>query len=245
MLTIRNTAPDVLAALAAGADAYVVKGTPIEEILARIEIGRRISRGEHTLRPGDRDDRGLLYKDPATGALSPDYLMDHLPRELTRSQRYGHALAILNCKVDGFEQFKARFGHEAGDEQLRSFVANAEGCIRKADWVARTAGDSFMIVLPETAAKGAHRAAQKLRALFALHPLSTPAEPIGFTVSIEVSAVEGKHDADSSAQIEALLRAAQFGKYTGGRPQGEQANRDTMTHAVSSGARGRGSNGLN
>jgi diguanylate cyclase (GGDEF)-like protein len=245
MLTIRNTEHDVLIALAAGADDYVVKGTPIDEILARVEIGRRVSHGENTLQPRNRDNRGLSYKDPVTGALSLDYLLHHLPRELNRSQRYGHALAVLSCTIDGFTRFTDRFGHEAGDEQLRSFVAGSEGCIRQGDWLARTVGDSFMIVLPETAATGAHRAAQKLRALFALHPLSTPDEPIGFTVSIEVTAVEGKHDADSAAAIETLLRAAQFGSYTSGRPIDEHGNRDTMADAMESGARRGGRNRLN
>jgi diguanylate cyclase (GGDEF)-like protein len=245
MLTIRNTEHDVLAALTAGADAYVVKGTPIDEILARVETGRRISHGEYTPQTRNRDASGLSDKDPVTGARSLNYLMYHLPRELSRSQRHGHALAVLNCEIDGFDRFQDRFGHEAGDEQLRSFVTRSEGCIRKGDWLARTIGDSFMIVLPETAATGAHRAAQKLRALFALHSLSTPNEPIGFTVSIEVTAVEGKHDADSTAQLEVLLRAAKFGTHTVGRPIGERADRDITTFAVVSGARGRGGSGLN
>jgi two-component system cell cycle response regulator len=216
MLTIRDTERDVLTGLAAGVDAYVVKGTPIKEILARLEIGRRISLGKYSEQTRNRGDWGLSYKDPVTGAHSLNYLMQYLPRELSRSQRYGHALAVLSCHIDGFNRFAARFGHEAGDEQLRSFVIHAEASIRKCDWLARTVGDSFMIVLPETPMAGANRAAQKLRALFAMHPFSTPAEPIGFTVSIAVTAVSGKHDADSTAQIEALLRAASF--RTNGNP---------------------------
>jgi two-component system cell cycle response regulator len=208
MLTIRATKQDEVIALAAGADDYVVKGTPTEEILARLEIGRRASRGGHTRQSQHSVAWGLSYKDPVTGAHSLEYLMHHLPRELSRSQRYGHALAILNCRIDGFTRFADRFGHAAADELLRSFVSTAETSIRTSDWLARTAGDSILIVLPETTAAGAQRAAQKVRALFAVHPFSTPAEPIGFTVSVEVTAVNGKHDADGTLQIDALLRAA-------------------------------------
>jgi diguanylate cyclase (GGDEF)-like protein len=207
MLTIRNTRHDVLTAFAAGADAYVVKGAAINELLARVEIGRRISHGEYAKATKDRDDWGLSYKDPVTGALSLEYLIDHLPRELIRSQRYGHALGVLGCKIDGFDQFIDEFGHEAGDERLRSFVATAEGSIRKSDWLARTVGDSFVIVLPETAAAGAHRAAQKLQALFVLHSLSTPLAPIGFTVSVNVTALDGKTDPDCAARLDAFIRS--------------------------------------
>jgi diguanylate cyclase (GGDEF)-like protein len=168
--------------------------------------------------------------------------MQHLPREWIRSRRYGHALAVLNCHIDGFNRFADQFGHEAGDEQLRSFVINAEASIRQCDWLARTIGDSFMIVLPETTAAGANRAAQKLRALFAVHPLSTPAEPMGFTVSVDVTAVNGKHDADSTVQIEALLRTANC-RSNGSEPvDGVQSNSDTT---ISAGAPCDGRKGLN
>jgi DNA-binding response OmpR family regulator len=43
MLTVRNGRGDILAGLSAGADDYVIKGADAEEILARLEVGRRIT----------------------------------------------------------------------------------------------------------------------------------------------------------------------------------------------------------
>jgi PleD family two-component response regulator len=43
MLTVRNGRGDILAGLSAGADDYVMKGATAEEILARLEVGRRIT----------------------------------------------------------------------------------------------------------------------------------------------------------------------------------------------------------
>jgi DNA-binding response OmpR family regulator len=43
MLTVCNGRGDVLAGLSAGADDYVVKGATAEEILARLEVGRRLT----------------------------------------------------------------------------------------------------------------------------------------------------------------------------------------------------------
>lgn len=245
MLTIRNTRHDVLTAFAAGADAYVVKGAAINELLARVEIGRRISRGEYAKATKDRDDWGLSFKDPVTGALSLEYLMHHLPRELARSQRYGHALAVLSCKIDGFNRYTEQYGHEAGDEQLRAFVAAAEGGIRKCDWLARTVGDSFLIVLPETSAAGAHSAAQKLRALFVLHPLSTPLEPVGFTVCIDVTAFQGKYDDDSAARLDVLMRSADCGAAWNPKAGGVRADSDPSSDALGMDLPNRGGNALN
>jgi two-component system, cell cycle response regulator len=211
MLTIRDSEDDLLTGLAAGADDYVVKGASINEILARLEIGRRITHGNRFPRRDQREERPMSHIDPSTGTHNLGYLMQHLPRELARSQRYGHALSILSCGIDGYGRVIERFGREAGDELLRAFVARADTCIRQCDWLARTGHDEFMIVLPETTAKGARRVARKLRQLFALHPLSTPADPIGFTVNIAVTAIEAKHDAEGSLQIAALLRAVNSG----------------------------------
>jgi diguanylate cyclase (GGDEF)-like protein len=168
-----------------------------------------------------------------------------LPRELARSQRHGHALAILHCDIDGFALFKERFGHEAGNDLLRAFVAGANAVIRKCDWLTRTDGAEFLIVLPETTAKGAHCAAQKLRQLFALHPWSTPAEPIGFTVNVGVTAVDAEHDAHSTAQIEAVLCAADRGRQANRPLDGEQTAADAATHTEGPSARSGGRNGLN
>jgi diguanylate cyclase (GGDEF)-like protein len=240
MLTIRDTERDLMTGLAAGADAYVVKGTTTNELLARLEIGRRISYERSPLRTNHPGDPRSSHTDPMTGAHNLGYLTQHLPRELARSQRYGHALAILNCDIDEFEPFNDRFGHEAGNELLRSFVASAEGCIRQGDWLARTAGGAFVIVLPETTANGARCAAFKLRRLFAEHPLSTPAQPLGLTVSIAVTAVDAKRDARSAGQIAALLRAADRGTHANER-LGDQANADTGGPGAPIG----GKNGLN
>jgi PleD family two-component response regulator len=43
ILSVRNGSGDILAGLSAGADDYVIKGATAEEILARLEVGKRIS----------------------------------------------------------------------------------------------------------------------------------------------------------------------------------------------------------
>jgi diguanylate cyclase (GGDEF)-like protein len=140
--------------------------------------------------------------------------MKYLPRELVRSRRYGHPLAVLSCDIDGFKQINDRFGHEAGDELLRGFVARTESCLRiSSDWLARVGGDEFMIVLPETRVDGANRVAHKLRQAYVGSPVMTHAGPINFTVSVGVTAVEAAHEIENVSKIEHLLRAADRGLY--------------------------------
>jgi len=245
MLTIRDTEQDMLTGLAAGADAFLVKGAPADEILACLEIGRRITRALPMLQPHSWEQRGLSMIDPVTGAHNLSYVVQHLPRELARSQRYGHSLAILSCTIDGFHEYNERFGREEGDKWLRDFVNRSEDAIRKGDWIARTGADRFMIVLPETAPTGARRVAEKLQRRFACHPLSTPAEQIGFSVGIDVTAVETKHDVDSSLRIESLLRAAVGTGSSRQRLGGNQTTREVADYNFEFDAPAGGKNGIN
>jgi two-component system cell cycle response regulator len=214
MLTVRDSKEDLLTGLAAGADDYVVKGGSIDEMLARLEVARRITHIEHSLRASNRENWRLSVTDHLTGANNLRFLMKYLPRELVRSRRYGHPLAVLSCDIDGFKQINDRYGHEAGNELLQAFVARTEQCLRNSsDWLARVGGDEFMVVLPETRVLGANRVAHKLRRAYVESPVMTHAGPISFTVSVGVTAVEGAHEIENVSKIEHLLRAADRGLY--------------------------------
>ena len=214
LLTVRSSKEDLLQGLAAGADDYVVKGGSVDEMLARLEVARRITHVEHSLRASNRENWRLSVTDPLTGTNNLRYLMKYLPRELLRSRRYGHPLAVLSCDIDGFKQINDRFGHEAGNELLKAFVARSEQCLRaSSDWMARVGGDEFMIVLPETRAPGANRVAHKLRHAYMQSPVATHMGPINFTASVGVTAVEAAKEIESVSRIEHLLRAADRGLY--------------------------------
>src|ERR1700728_3707141 len=80
VLTVRGAKQDMLLSMAAGADDYIVKGSSSEEILARMEVARRITHLEYSLRLSNRVNRRLSVTDPLTGAHNRRYLMKYLPR---------------------------------------------------------------------------------------------------------------------------------------------------------------------
>jgi diguanylate cyclase (GGDEF)-like protein len=177
-------------------------------------VARRITHIEHSLRVANRENLRLSVTDFLTGTNNLRYLMKHLPRELVRSRRYGHPLAVLSCDIDSFKGINDRFGHEAGNQLLQELVVRTEVCLRSSsDWLARVGGDEFMVVLPETRAVGANRVANKLRQAYGGSPVITDAGAINFTVSVGVTAVEAAHEIESVSRIEQLLRAADRGLY--------------------------------
>jgi two-component system cell cycle response regulator len=208
MLTIRDSTSDILAGLAAGADDYVVKGATPAEILARLEVGRRTTNLERSLRKSNHENRRMSITDALTGVHNRRFLMRFLPKELERSRRYNRPLAVISCDLDHFKRINDGFGHEAGDEILQAFAKRASDCIRQGiDWVARSGGEEFIIVLPETGLQGASAAALRLREVLAAHPISTSSGPLAITVSMGVTAVETAEEL-SAVSARDLLRAA-------------------------------------
>jgi two-component system cell cycle response regulator len=70
MLTVRGNKEDLLEGLAAGADDYVVKGGSIDEMLARLEVARRITHIEQSLRVSNRENWKLSVTDALTGRIT-------------------------------------------------------------------------------------------------------------------------------------------------------------------------------
>ena len=227
MLTVRNSSSDILAGLSAGADDYVVKGATSEEILARLEVGRRTTHLERSLRASNRENRRISVTDALTGARNRRFLMKYLPRELARSQRDNYPLSVISCDLDHFKRINDGFGHAAGDEVLQAFVTLADKCIRQGlDWLARAGGEEFVLVLPETNLQGASCVAERLREVVAAHPFATSAGQIAVTVSLGVIVLETGQQ-PGAVSVAELLRAADRHLYTS-----KQLGRDRATAAL-------------
>jgi two-component system, cell cycle response regulator len=194
LLTVRGGKRDVVAGLKSGADDYIVKGAPREEILARMETGRRIVTLDSALREAHRHHRQEAMTDALTGARNRRFFNKYLPREFDRSQRYEHPLALIVCDLDRFKLVNDGFGHDTGDEVLQEFVTRASSCLRAADWLARTGGEEFAIVLPETDLAGATIVAERVRAAVAGEPVRAHNARLDMTVSLGCTALESAED---------------------------------------------------
>ncbi len=85
--------------------------------------------------------------DPLTGLANRTALNDFTASMLKHAKRSGETAAILALDLDGFKPVNDRFGHGAGDEVLVELANRLSEEIRETDFVARTGGDEFILVL--------------------------------------------------------------------------------------------------
>jgi diguanylate cyclase (GGDEF)-like protein len=129
----------------------------------------------------------LAATDPLTGADNRRRFMERVEVEIDRTKRDGASFSVLALDLDNFKSINDRFGHQVGDDILKSFVEICLDSIRPYDGVARVGGEEFMILLPQTSLESAHVIAERLRSTVASNSFHGLQRSTGVTVSIGVS----------------------------------------------------------
>jgi diguanylate cyclase (GGDEF)-like protein len=88
---------------------------------------------------------------------------EKLRQELLRFGRYQHAVSLVLFDMDRFKQVNDTYGHQAGDEALRTVAARVKPILREPDIFTRFGGDEFAVILPNTSLHGAVTVAERLR----------------------------------------------------------------------------------
>ena len=151
----------------------------------------------------------MAMKDMLTDLPNRRALLHKLPEALARSARSGRPLAVFFLDLDGFKGVNDRYGHDAGDELLRSLAQRIVATVRRTDTVARLAGDEFVVVLEllshaNDAADGAAKLLPALGQPFALQAA---------TVTLSGSIGIAMHAPGENEGVEQLLARADTAMY--------------------------------
>ena len=130
----------------------------------------------------------LVLTDPLSGCHNRRGFDQQLEREIARATRHGTHLALIALDVDAFKAINDNHGHLAGDAVIREIGALVRDLVRTSDVVARTGGDEFMLLLPETEQEGAFRLATRIREAVATRDFQGVRGKRHITVSIGVVA---------------------------------------------------------
>ncbi len=108
-----------------------------------------------TLRSEIRNKNDLALKDSLTGVYNRAGFEDRTPELYARWQRSGSPLSLVFVDCNKFKQINDTYGHAAGDLVLVKVADVLQGRARASDIVCRYGGDEFIVMLPDTHAKGA------------------------------------------------------------------------------------------
>ena len=121
-----------------------------------------LSLGELLAR-ASRSVRGRLATDVLTGVLNRGGLHDAARRATRRSRRKTEALAVAALDLDGFKAVNDERGHATGDRLLVEASTAWRAALRRDDVLARTGGDEFVLLLPNTSAAEAVTILERVR----------------------------------------------------------------------------------
>jgi diguanylate cyclase (GGDEF)-like protein len=141
----------------------------------------------------DRELDEQAHTDSLTGVLNRRAMEEAVLREMAISLRYGHQLCLIMIDIDDFKQLNDSRGHAAGDRALQAFSRQVKTMLRRPDLLARTGGDEFTILLPDTPASAGMVAAERVRQAIEALDISYETGPIHFTVSVGVAELDARH----------------------------------------------------
>lgn len=156
-VTGRQSIADEEKGFAVGGVDYITKPFSSPIIKARVKTHLKLKQKMDLLEK-------MVSLDGLTEIPNRRSLDETIEKEWNRSLRENSELSLIMIDVDQFKLYNDFYGHNAGDDCLKS-VANAlkNSLQRSSDFVARYGGEEFCVLLPESSLDDAMCVAEKLR----------------------------------------------------------------------------------
>ncbi|RVU33790.1 sensor domain-containing diguanylate cyclase [Hwanghaeella grinnelliae] len=178
-------------------------GTTSERIMTGVILDiTELRRAEEKLLAAARTD-------DLTGLHNRKALYERLDAVCQRARRQSIPFGVLALDLDGFKAANDTFGHQTGDHVLKIVAGRLRKLVRETDYVARTGGDEFTIILEGVDSHENRRAiAEKIVAGVA-EPIALPCgneTTVGVSIGVSAWTADGK-------DCRHLLKAADMALY--------------------------------
>jgi two-component system cell cycle response regulator len=200
-----------------GADDFLIKPVDPKELLARVSVLLKKKAYVDQLHAHREQALNAAIIDGLTQLYNHAFFKQFLALEIKRSQREGHAIALIMVDVDDFKTVNDNLGHMTGDIVLREIAQIVKSNVREIDVAARYGGEEFVVVLPYTGQDDAADVAERIRKAVHHHafPSELAADIEAITVSCGVAAYPSNADSADGlvSQADAMLyKAKRAGK---------------------------------
>ncbi|MGD8979749.1 MAG: diguanylate cyclase, partial [candidate division WOR-3 bacterium] len=103
-----------------------------------------------------------VYRDELTGCYNRRYMHYWIESETKRANRFDTRFSLMLLDIDDFREINNKYGHLEGDRVLVRFVDFLRDNVREVDSIVRFGGDEFVILMPNSTAKGALELGQRI-----------------------------------------------------------------------------------
>jgi diguanylate cyclase (GGDEF)-like protein/PAS domain S-box-containing protein len=167
--------------------------------------------------------------DGLTGLANRRSFDETLSREWKRTLREGSQLSLLLIDIDSFKSVNDKYGHQVGDDYLRTISAAVSGVVRAPDIVARYGGEEIAVILPGIDSQGAVEIAERVRTATEALRLTNEENPVGrgFVTASIGAATALAREGGTIRMPESLLLAADTALY-----KAKQGGRNRVATAV-------------
>lgn len=157
------------------------------------------------------------HTDPLTGLYNRRKMTDFLALQGKLAAIEQTTLSVAFVDIDHFKKINDNYGHETGDEILRSIAEFIKRQLRKGDTLARWGGEEFLLLLPHTDISGAEVIAEKICKSVAAQCFPVEGREYAVTLTIGLCQHQIEHP------IEVSIRYADIALY-----RGKQAGRNRV-----------------
>ena len=138
---------------------------------------------------------------------------NRVEEEFRRWQRYQRPLSFAIWDVDNFKSINDSYGQKAGDRALYKLAQLVRLHIRESDFLARTDGDEFVILVPGLIVEQATEIMEKIRSSVESAGFNYRGQRVPITISYGVTEFREHDEPDSVYQrADQALNQAKSGK---------------------------------
>lgn len=185
-------------AMMSGGDDFITKPFVPERFIN--SVSHRVARF--------RQLRELIERDSLTGLTNHSHTLKTLEYQFSEARKTDHPGSYATFDIDYFKQVNDTWGHEAGDQVIKSFARCLREMTRRYDVAGRIGGEEFALIMPKTPVEGALTVVDWLRDGFSEIEHVAGIETFKCTVSAGVAAFDAydseldmRHAADAALYL--------------------------------------------
>jgi|GEM_PF-2294236 len=125
--------------------------------------------------------------DGLTGLTRRGPFEERLAEEVARASSFKTTFSILMIDIDHFKRMNDTYGHQVGDEVLRTVSQRLKECLYETDMIARYGGEEFVCLMPRSQAVGLRQKAEQIRQRVEGHAFVIGLESVTVTISIGIA----------------------------------------------------------